>query len=58
MLLLNKSLLLADGLGSGDVGSGDFQMGKLLGASCRPPSCPLGKPQGRSFQSQRPHLLG
>lgn len=24
------SLFLADGLGSGDVGSGDFQMGKLL----------------------------
>lgn len=30
-LLLNYvSLFCADGLGSGDLGSGDFQMGKLL----------------------------
>lgn len=31
--LLLISLFLADGLGSGDLGSGDFQMGKLLRGS-------------------------
>ncbi|KAK2106124.1 Basement membrane-specific heparan sulfate proteoglycan core protein [Saguinus oedipus] len=34
-----------DGLGSGDLGSGDFQMGKLLRASHRSPSCPQGSPR-------------
>lgn len=38
--------MLADDLGSGDVGSGDFQMGKLLGVSRRPLSCPWGSPRG------------
>lgn len=41
-LLLNYvSLFCADGLGSGDLGSGDFQMGKLL----------------TEGPEQRPHLL-
>jgi hypothetical protein len=51
----NRSLLFADGLGSGDLGSGDFQMGKLLRASVGLHPAPQGS---RCLGHRGPILLG